>query len=327
MLEQLTFPFLLIGIFFYKPKDAFLSSLKLGIYLYFIFLVGLSFLSRIEPNWTAPLIPGLLIIATKYWSEKINSWKILKWVAVISISCLFIIRVYWVWNFLPEKLSNQLRPEMHGWDTWANEVKQICGDEPVVFANSFQMAAKYWFYSGGKATCVSNCRYHKNQFDLMPMQKDWQGKSVWLAGGFDHTHGAIKMNKPGGGHLYLARIDSFFSYEDTRIEPDLPNEGVPGNDTVSLLVRIYSNEKTAREFRAPKTGFVGIGYTWRSRDGQYFSGIDTTNLSGRSTTEDFMVNINLVVPAISGKSSLFLYIVTDNYIFSENSGKIPVFVK
>ena len=72
---------------------------------------------------------------------------------------------------------------------------------------------------------------------------------------------------------------------------------------------------------------MSVGYTWRSNDGRFYTGIDTTNLNNKNTVNDIKMNIRIAIPDTFGKYYLYLYIVTDNYVFYENSGKITVTVK
>jgi hypothetical protein len=319
-------PVLIWGFIFYKPDTPFLKSLKWAVYIYFGLLVLLCFRTHVEANWSAPMIGCLLIFGVKYWSEKPTSWKWIRSVFIFSFVCIMVLRVYMVWNFLPDSLSQKLRPEIHGWKQLALDMRQICGNEPVVFSNSYQLPSKYWFYSGQPATCLSNCRYRRNQFNLMPMEKLWQGKPAWLVSGWEYTTHSKQVKTPSGGVLYLTRMDSLFSYYEIKISTSLPAGEMRSGDSTLIPVHVYSTEPTGRFYRAPEKGQVNIAYSWYTKVRPVVSGKDHYNLLGHHTTEVINRNIMLVFPKHPGNYVLYLYILGDHWL-TENSGGIPVVIK
>jgi hypothetical protein len=319
-------PLLIWGFVFYKPETPFFKSLKRAVYFYFGLLVLLCFRTHVEANWSAPMIGCLIIFNVKYWSEKTTSWKWIRAVFLFSILCIMVLRVYLVWNFLPDYLSQKLRPEIHGWKELALDIRNICGNEPVVFSNSYQLPAKYWYYSGQPATCLSNCRYRRNQFNLMPMEKEWQGKPAWLVSGWEYFSKSKQVKTPSGGVLYLTRMDSLFSYYEIKITTSLPQGEMKSGDSTLIPVHVRSTEQPGRFYRAPETGQVNIAYSWYTKVRPVVSGKDRYNLIGRSTAEVINRNVMLVYPKYPGKYVLYLYILGDHWL-TENSGGIPVVIK
>ena len=42
-------------------------------------------------------------------------------------------------------------------------------DNPVVFINTYQLASKYWFYSGDTSFSLNGNRYRRNNYNFWPL--------------------------------------------------------------------------------------------------------------------------------------------------------------
>ncbi|MFT6814342.1 MAG: 4-amino-4-deoxy-L-arabinose transferase-like glycosyltransferase, partial [Sphingobacteriales bacterium] len=160
-----------------KTESEFGRTLKFILIGTFIFFFLASFKGWVEGNWTAPLLIPMIILGYKSLGTNEN---LRKWFLRFAIPMIILIipaRVYFVYDFLPEKYS--LRTDIHNWKTWAEELKKVAGDHPVVLQNSYQKASKYAFYSGGSMVHSSNNHwYRKNQFDIWNFEEQFQGDSV-----------------------------------------------------------------------------------------------------------------------------------------------------
>lgn len=328
LLGPFVFPFLLIAMIRFRSEDYFFTSLRRGILFYYAFLFLLSFKTNVEGNWCGPAVPGILILSIKYWTERDHGWKIAKWLTIVSLLFLLIGRVFLVWNFLPGTMERSLLPEYHGWSEWAKRVEAICGKEPVVFSNSYQLPSKYWFYSGNPSTSASNCRYRKTQFSVMPIEAEWQGRPVWFAYPYARVRNMDSVVDPYGRVLYLERYDSFHSYHDVLIQPATKIEKLISGDTTNITFRLSASDGKEKTLFAEKEGWIQFGYWWQDSNGKDYSYDDHTNLHGTviapGGTEKV---IPIIVPPDKGKYQLCIYLIVDHYVFANNGPPIKLEVE
>jgi hypothetical protein len=328
LLGPFVFPFLLIAMIRFRTQDYFFSSLRRGILFYYAFLFLLSFKTNVEGNWCGPAVPGILLISIKYWTERDTGWKIAKLLLAISLVFLMIGRVFLVWNFLPGDLERSLLPEYHGWNDWAKRVENICGKEPVVFSNSYQLTSKYWYYSKNPATSANNCRYRKNQFSVMPMETEWQGKSVWFAYPYSRVRNQDSVVDPYGRVYYFERYEKFYSYYDVKIEPATTIAPLAANDTSVISFRFTTLDGKEKTLRAEKEGYIQIGYWWERADGVNVSFEGNTNWNGTIiSTGGIERDVPIIAPPDKGNYQLCMYLIVDHRVFANNGPPIKVEVK
>ncbi len=102
-------------------------------------------------------------------------------------------------------------------EAWANQIKKLSGEVPVVFINSYQKASKYWFYSGIKAFSLNTPIYRRNNYNFWPVEKVLQGKPVYAISTYDPIFFTDSI-KTTAGILRGKRIDSFFSYSGIQLK-------------------------------------------------------------------------------------------------------------
>jgi hypothetical protein len=328
LLGPFVFPFLLIAMIRFRSQDYFFSSLRRGILFYYAFLFLLSFKTNVEGNWCGPAVPGILLLSIKYWTERDKGWKIAKWLLVVSLFFLLIGRVFLVWNFLPGTMERSLLPEYHGWSDWAKRVEAICGKEPVVFSNSYQLPSKYWYYSGNPSTSASNCRYRKNQYSVMSLEADWQGKPVWFAYPYSRVRNMDSVVDPYGRVYYFERFSSFCSYFDLVLGPAAPLEKMSAGDTSMIAFRFSTTDGKEKTLIGEKEGLVQIGYWWQAKNGKEFSFDEHTNRNGTIIpSQGTEREIEIIAPPEKGEYQLCVYLIVDHYVFSNNGKPIKVSVE
>lgn len=328
LLGPFVFPFLLIAMIKFRSEDYFFSSLRRGILFYYAFLFLLSFKTNVEGNWCGPAVPGILLLSIKYWTERDQGWKIAKWLLVVSLLFLMIGRVFLVWNFLPGNMERSLLPEYHGWGDWAKRVEAICGNEPVVFSNSYQLPSKYWYYSGNPSTSASNCRYRKNQYSVMPIEAEWQGKPVWFAYPYARVKDLDSVVDPYGRVYYFERYEKFYSYFDVTLAPVAPLEKLIAGDTATISFRLTTADGKEKTLVAEKEGYVQIGYWWERSDGHNISFEDSSNWNGTIITAGGIErDIPIIAPTEKGKYQLCVYLIVDHRVFANNGRPIKLEVE
>jgi len=198
--------------------------LKVNIIGFVIFFFLASFRSKIEPNWNSPILIPLLIISYKYL---IHQQKLRKWTLIlsgISLILAFSFRVYAASEVIYTKLSPYIsvKNEFHFWDTWAKDIEGIAKNRPVVFLNSYQLASKYAYYTGKQSFSYNSVFYRKNQYDLMDIEEDLQGKNVVLISKIKRDY-FTPLQTPINT-FYFAEVANFKSYNKVKI--DLLNDNL-----------------------------------------------------------------------------------------------------
>jgi hypothetical protein len=146
-------------------------------------------------------------------------------------------------DFLPEKWH--VKTEFHGWDEWASQIKEVSENRPVVFANSYQNAAKYAFYSGITSISLNDEKGRKNQFNTWESEKKLQGKPVlylpnFYAKGVDSIQTSV-------GWFYHILLDDFQTYPDVKILTDQNPVNVKDGEPIVIKIEFEEGSKIENE--------------------------------------------------------------------------------
>ena len=176
-------PLLFYSAFKAKSNDQFSRTLKYNLFGILFFFLLSSIRSKVEPNWTLPILIPLVILTmtTLRQYEKLKKRTVS--LALVSAAVLIIPRIHLVIPILPAGLDK--KSEFHGWDNWAKSIQNLADGKPVVFVNSYQKAAKYYFYSGDEAFSLNNVMYRRNQYDLWRMADKVQGETILMSMNWD----------------------------------------------------------------------------------------------------------------------------------------------
>lgn len=199
-----------------KPKDDFERALKYIFTGVFGLLFLFTFNGKVEAHWTD--ITFVSIIYFGYTGIE-NSKKLRKFAFVtfpVSLFLILSIRLFLMVDFLPQKWH--IKTEFHGWDEWAEQIKTVSDDKPVVFANSYQNAAKYAFYSGNTSLSLNDEKGRRNQFNIWESEKKLQGFPVLFIPNF-YTKGVDSLQTTEGW-FYYTLLDDFQTYPTVKILTD-----------------------------------------------------------------------------------------------------------
>ena len=160
----------LVGIpliwFFFKtkPKTNFQNALKYtGIGVYVFFFIS-SFKGHVESNWTFTALIPLILLGYDGIEKSQKTTSYIYRTFPISLILILAIRFYLLYDFLPN--SWDVKTEFHQWKSWAKTIKNHTEGKTVIFANSYQKASFYEFYSGDPSYSFNNVWGRKNQFSI-----------------------------------------------------------------------------------------------------------------------------------------------------------------
>lgn len=204
----------LAAAFRYKVGDPFERALKFILWGVLLFLLLMSFDGRVEVNWAAAALAPMLVLAYRFLLNR-PAWQ--RWfyrLALPGIALALALRLFLAWNYLPALQA--IRPEFHGWPRWAQQLDSIAAGAPVVALNSYQYASKYNFYGANPAWSLNTLYYRKNQFDLLGLEEQLQGKRVLvfsrgLKPGMDSLYSGA-----AGNYSYLF-VDNLRTWQKLRI--------------------------------------------------------------------------------------------------------------
>ncbi|MCS6979936.1 MAG: glycosyltransferase family 39 protein [Flavobacteriales bacterium] len=161
-----------------KPTDKFQWSL-VSVAVGFPLLVGgISLFSSVEANWPAPALLALLLsLVEEKWPFRHPPKRILGaliplWCGVLGLRIVSAAR--------PELLASWRPLDFSPPSAWVDPVRQAAGHAPVVFLNSYQMAAAYSWHTGLKAFSLNNFNYRRNQYDIWQWDTASWDKPVYL---------------------------------------------------------------------------------------------------------------------------------------------------
>ncbi|RMG61121.1 MAG: hypothetical protein D6722_20105 [Bacteroidetes bacterium] len=228
----------LMAAFRRRPHDRFERSLRWILFgvLGFLFLVSLN--TWVEANWSAAITAPLLWLAVAWLADR-PSWQAWAYrLALPGIGLMLIFRAYLMVDFIPP--LTKIRNEVHGWDIWAQQMKDMAGDRPLLFDNAYKYPAKYAFYAGGVGANLSNFFYHPTQYDAWGVQDSFEGDTVLYV-----TRTALEQMdtvQAVTGNFYYREVPNFQSYQQIRVKvlDPMPLEWV--QDSVRRLsLRIYND--------------------------------------------------------------------------------------
>lgn len=291
--------------FRYKPQDLLEKALKFnlaGIYLFFFIM---SFKTRIEANWTVPVLIPLIILAYRqsYLNEKARKlYYIFFW---ISMAIILFARVFLLVDFFPS--SNNFMPEFHKWDKWAGQIHKISGDLPVVFKNTYQKPSKYEFYTHHTAFSINTPKYRKTFFDYRNTLEELQGKKVMFfsAEPFSGCDSVQIFND----FPYYREVDNFRLYPEVEIVPDKHNYVMKSGHPYALSIMLKTKDDSHPDFEA-NPDLPSYIYFIFLKEGEIVWEGKTDLLLTNQTRFNKPLNITIIPPIEKGTYQLGISIKT-----------------
>jgi hypothetical protein len=158
-----------------RTKNKFDKALNYIFVGFIVFFFIESFRYHIEPQWTAVICVPMIIILFNNIDYSSKTGKFISRITIFLFPLFLFIRVAFMVDFLPVPY---LKKEFHNIRNWAKEIKNLAGDRPVIFTNSYQDPSEYTFYTGAFAHSLNNLAYRKTQYDLWDFEERVHGKEV-----------------------------------------------------------------------------------------------------------------------------------------------------
>ncbi|HET6245972.1 MAG: glycosyltransferase family 39 protein [Bacteroidetes bacterium] len=308
-----------------KPEDLLLKGLKYtfwGIVLFFLFS---SFKGRVEANWTAAAFIPMIVLSTVYASENSRLRNILKKIAIPGILLIFLFRISFAFNFVPDLFF--IQTEVHHWDTWARQIKKKAKGAPVVFMNSYQKASKYSFYTGDESYSLNNVYYRKNQYNLWnEKERYFQGKKVMFLPSYPTSYS--KELETVLGTYYYTFIDNYHSFDYIHCEVEEKKIQMNAGDTVILKVRITNTSDFVADFKPQDDFYVFLSHTIEQGNKVLYTQTgDVLKENQLKPGDSFYQQIIFIAPLEVGKYDLMISLNYQNILPTLNGDYIKLEVK
>ena len=226
--------FVLISIITFKFRNLISNGSKLYFRIFWgiiIFFFLYSFRSRIEAHWVvAALIPMVLILhEVIVGSNKYQ--KSIKWITIVSIGLLIIVRFVFVFSADFQKITLG-----YGEEYYKSVERIVPDDRKMVFMNSFQKTSKYYFYTGRDSWSYNNVYYRKNQYDLGAYDTIFNNANVLLISWWNSKYfSPVKLDN--GMSYKIALIDNYTIF--TKVKGTIDNIPVNlkvGDETIDITL-------------------------------------------------------------------------------------------
>jgi hypothetical protein len=313
ILGPLTGIFLLIAAWRFKPKNLFERTMLFVYWGGYLFFLLLSFRSWIEGHWTLfTVIPGMYI-GYKQLEQMPKLRRVFMVSVPISLVLIAAARMLLLVNLLPQ---TPFLAGFHGKEAWASSIKEVAGDRPVAFVNSFQKASHYTFYSGGEGFSISTWGGRKNQFNLWDYLERYRGQSVVIIP--DHPADTMAVFSDSNPPVRYYIAEDFQAFPEVRITAmDVPQQ-VHAGDTISFTIEIATTAEVDFDSLKNPTKLVShfSKETWSGSRQELF----TLSNAMLGTTR----TVKLYVPKTKGKIDILFTIVSGNMPEMSNSYRYPV---
>ena len=144
---------------------------------FLIFLIS-SFRSRTEMNWTVMLLVPLMVLGYQHMKDNPSLSKWLYRLLPLSLMIVVSLRIFMILDIKP--IKGIPKEEFHGNKAWAQAIREKAKGLPVIFANSYQRASKYWFYTGDPSFSLNTMRYRRSQYNFWPMEQQLINSKLML---------------------------------------------------------------------------------------------------------------------------------------------------
>jgi len=202
-------PILLWSAFAYRAGNLFEKALKYTLAGIYGFFLVMTVKGRVEANWTAPVFVPLIILSFLYLRSKTSVSKWIFRLAPVTVICVLILRTYLALDVVPIRWL--AKDEVHGNQEWSDSIRKKAKGLPVFFIDSYQKASLYWFYTGQPSFSMNTPDYHRNNYNIWPVEDSFQNKKAYGVGTYDSLILNDPIYTPKGmmGGIVIPHYESF----------------------------------------------------------------------------------------------------------------------
>lgn len=204
-----------------RPENPVQRALKFLPVAFIGFFLLSALRGYVQPQWVIVAVFGLLYTLFTYARRHPRTRRYLMRAGIVTIVLVALVRIEMIFNPLG------LRFEVFDNRTSYGEIARVADGRPVVFHGGYAVAAKYRFYTGGKAYCQPNVFYRTHQWQFRDDDSRFEGRRVlietWPPPEADTT-GRIRSVDLANGNRFTYLEDPHF--HPTRLV-EVAFEGLP----------------------------------------------------------------------------------------------------
>ncbi len=184
----------------------------------------------------------LVLLAHEYIADHERMRRWMKRIAVATLVLIVPLRIYLMYDFLPKSWTEGW-DVLHNWDTWAEEVNELSNGLPIMFNNHYERASRYAYLTGDIVHCYNTFDYRETQHDLLPLEEQLQGKTVFQINRYRDTVNYKDYYTQIGKGIHYRVVENFRSFRKVAVElidEEQVNDLKKGNVMVTLrLINHY----------------------------------------------------------------------------------------
>lgn len=204
-----------------------------GIGMFGFFLVS-TFIGDYEAHWTLAAMIPLIIIAFK-WLVSDKKWQRLIYISgTFSFVVLLATRIVVI---TPLGQNIKALGAFRGWDKDVKELSEFTNNNPIIFQDCWNKAARFGWYTRNKEVAAINSGlYRSNQFDLWNFDRKLEGQTVYVATSDSMQFLYSEVLKTAKTTWYLKKVENYQSYYNLNFEI-IQNEETTNNSLYSILIK------------------------------------------------------------------------------------------
>ena len=247
------FLFPVFGVAWWKNRAASpvlraMSCIAAGFILFFL---ASTLRGYVQPQWEIPATFGIIALLFGYTRERPRWRRYTVRIGWITLILMVLVRIEMIFNPLG------LHFEVFDNRTSYQQISQIAQGRPVIFDGGYTQAAKYEFYTDGKAYARPTIYYRTSQYELKNEDRAMAGQPV-IVEVADSVPRAQTLSLANGRTFTYLIDPSYRPVREMRIQmAPLPTDVHPG-DTLSLafdVINPYAFDYTFGPHEA-RIGFV-----------------------------------------------------------------------
>jgi 4-amino-4-deoxy-L-arabinose transferase-like glycosyltransferase len=285
-------------------KDAYERMLKFNLVGFFGFFLLSTVRGHVEPHWTAAAFPPMIVLAMLNLDRHAGLQKWIRVLGLASIPVILVIRAYLIVEILPMPVNISRR--FHNKDIWAKQIGEVAGERPVIFRNKYQYASLYWFYNKKPTFSRNDIRYRRNQYDLLNLEEELQGKQVLFT--LWKETDSSQVIPTIWDKVYYYNISRYCSYNRLSVRALEKKLQATAGQQLALPVRIFNPTDHAVCLDCPCDFPPALYQSFEDRDRQFQSAKiqEQPRLTSLAPGEKILMDIRISVPEKPGDYLLMI---------------------
>lgn len=284
-----------------NKKSDFNRALKFTIVGVLIFFLVSTFKVEFHKHWTSVLSVPFMLLGYEYLTKHTKWRKVLIKLAIASLILVIPARIYLMHDFFPKKWTEGW-DVIHNWDTWADEIEELSGGLPIMFNNHYERSSRYAYLTKDIVHCYNTFDYRETHHDLLPLEENLQGKSVFQINRFRDTVRYDDYFTKIGKGIHYRVIENFRSYRKVLVEIEEAEKKyeLSAGQKLSLNLNLENRYDRAVDFAnaGDRAVYLNVHYL----KGLTPVGVEQLKiLSGKMTIDEIRsMNIEITVPDLEG---------------------------